>query len=120
MDDTDGRAKRVIPRYHKRLKVRYGNSGKRDLSQRGFSRDVGAMGLFIISTRQEQVGINLDLEVELPNKTIIKMQGSVAWTKWVPPALRSVESPGFGLKITNAPESWFNLFIDPSSILLRP
>ena len=109
--DTGGSARRSIPRYNQRLAVRYFVPGRDKSPQKAFSKDVGALGLFILSTRLEKTGQSLNLEVEIPQKGFVQMQGTVVWTKWVPPALRSSDYPGFAVKIHSAPESWFSYFM---------
>ncbi len=109
--DTGGGTRRSIPRYNQRLTVRYSVPGRDKTPHKAYSRDVGAMGLFIMATRLEKTGQPLNIEVDLPEKGAVKMQGTVVWTKWVPPALRASEYPGFAVKIHSAPESWFSYFM---------
>ncbi len=109
--DSGGGTRRSIPRYNQRLTVRYSAPGRDKTPHKAFSRDVGAMGLFIMATRLEKTGQPLNIEVDLPEKGAVKMQGTVVWTKWVPPALRATEYPGFAVKIHSAPESWFSYFM---------
>ena len=112
-DEADDRAsRRIIPRYTRRLPVRYCVLGRDKTMQRAFSQDVGAHGLFIASHRPEKVGNNLDIEIEVPELGKVKMQATVAWTKWVPQSLRAVDCSGFGVRISNASESWYRYFMD--------
>ncbi len=100
---------RVYPRYVRRWAVQYGLPGQGKV-HKGFTHDIGAMGLFLMSNRQESLGQQIYVDVDVPGLGMVQLQGTVVWRKWVPPALRSVEYTGFGVKITNAPESWFNYF----------
>ena len=102
---------RLIPRYNRRLAVRYSLAGPNNKVTRGFTHDIGAMGLFIMANRPEQEGAHLNLELTMPELGTVKMQGVVVWTKWVAPALRGMDYMGFGIKITTAPEAWFNYFM---------
>ena len=108
---TRSSGQRLIPRLNRRLPVYYSIPGS-PARVRGYSHDIGAMGLFILANRLEKAGQKLNIEIELPNLGPVKMQGVVVWSKWVPPALRAVEYTGFGVKITQAPEHWFSFFVD--------
>jgi len=103
--------RRVIPRYTRRLPLHYCVLGRDTTMQKAFSRDVGAMGLFIMANRPEKVGNSLEIEIDMPETGIIKIQAMVAWTKWVPQNLRAVDYSGFGVKITTAPEHWYTYFM---------
>lgn len=100
---------RVYPRYVHRWAVQYGLPGQGKI-HKGFTHDIGAMGLFLMSNRQESLGQQIYLDVVVPELGVVQLQGTVVWRKWVPPALRSLEYTGFGVKIINAPESWFTYF----------
>jgi hypothetical protein len=106
----DETGRRIIPRYNQRLLVRYMVPGRDKTFQRAYSRDIGAMGLFVVANRLEKSGQSINMEIDLPDGTV-KMQGTVVWTKWVPPALRAIEYPGFAVKIHSAPEPWFAYFM---------
>ena len=108
-DDEQGR--RLIPRYNCRLPVRYSVLGRDKVMNAAYSRDVGARGLFIMANRPEKVGNSLNIEVEMPETGLVKIQAVVAWTKWVPQNLRSVDYSGFGVKITTATENWYRYFM---------
>ena len=112
VEDADGATRRTIPRYNQRLPVRYRVPGRDKSPLKAFSRDIGALGLFIVANHLEKTGQNLNIEIELPEHGTISMQGTVVWTKWVPPALRSVDYPGFAVKIHSAPEAWFTYFME--------
>lgn len=106
-----GGKRRGLPRYRRRLSMYYSLPGQRTKPRHAFSRDVGAMGLFIMSNRLEKVGQALQVEIEVPEIGKIHMQAVVVWTKWVPPPLRSVEYTGFGVRLTYAPQSWYEFFL---------
>ena len=102
---------RHFPRYNRRVPVRYSQINSRT-QVRAYTHDIGAMGLFVLTSKMEKKGLMLNLEVDLPDIGTVKLQGVVAWTKWVPPALRNVQYAGFGVKVSNAPESWFSYFMN--------
>ncbi len=103
---------RIIPRFHQKHPIRFCEVGKESHWHKGYSHDVGAMGLFILSNRLEKVGQNLLIEIDIHDLGKLHMRGTVVWTKWVPPSLRMVEYTGFGVKISQAPESWFKYFLN--------
>ena len=106
-----GGKRRAIVRYRRRLTIHYRSPGVDTKMHRGISKDIGAMGLFIVTDHQEQVGRAIYIEATLPDQHVVKLHGTVAWTKWVPPSLAATGNiGGFGVKLTNAPEDWFKYF----------
>lgn len=102
---------RHLPRYSRRVPLRFKVVGQADEWIPAFTQDIGAMGLFVRCTKSQKKGTALHLDVALPEIGAVALQGQVAWTKWVPPGLRGVQNPGFGVKITQAPEQWFTYFV---------
>lgn len=114
-DRTEGASRRMIPRYTQRMPVHYTVLGRDTEMITAFSRDVGARGLFIMSNRPEKVGNALNIEVNIPDLGRARIQAVVAWTKWVPQTLRSVDCSGFGVKINTATENWYRYFMEIES-----
>ena len=108
-------SRRKIPRYTCRVPIAYSGPGDRT-KHKAYSRDVVALGLFIMANRPEKTGNILKIEVLMPDHQTAILQAVVRWTKWVPQNLRSVEMPGFGVKITSATENWYNYFAKAPSI----
>ena len=108
---NSGGKRRGLPRYRRRLPMHYSLPGQKVKPRHAYSRDIGAMGLFIMSNRLEKVGQSLQVDIEVPEYGLIKVQAVVVWTKWVPPPLRSVEYTGFGVRITYAPQKWYEFFL---------
>ena len=108
-------SRRVIPRYSRRLPLKYSVLGSGTGMLKAFSRDIGAKGLFIQANRPEKTGHQLNIEVVMPEIGLVKIQAVVAWTKWVPQNLRAVDYPGFGVQITNATENWYSYFMNAGS-----
>jgi Tfp pilus assembly protein PilZ len=79
---------------------------------RAYSKDVGAMGLFIMANRPEKKGDQVAIEVDIPEMGTAQIQAVVAWTKWVPQNLRAVDYSGFGVRVTNATENWYTYFMN--------
>lgn len=109
--DATGKHRRTVPRYKRRLPLQYKILG-RDLSpHKAYSRDIGAMGLFIMSNRPEKTGDHIRLEIEVPGYGPTQLEATVVWTKYVPHNLRSMDYSGFGVRISKASEIWYNFFV---------
>lgn len=111
MIKTDEGSRRNIPRFKCRMPLIYHALAGNCSNQRAYSKDVGATGLFIMASRPEKKGQTLEIEVKLPGNSLARLQAVVQWTKWVPPNLRGVDQPGFGVKVTNATENWYQYFM---------
>jgi len=110
--DSHPTSKRSTPRYACHIPVNYCQEGTDKTSLKAYSKDIAALGLHLLSNRPQKTGDKLKIEVEMPNHEKAVLQAVVCWTHWVPQNLRSVEMPGFGVKITNAPEAWFSYFMN--------
>jgi len=109
--DATGKHRRTVPRYKRRLPLQYKILG-RDLSpHKAYSRDIGAMGLFIMSTRPEKTGDHIRIEIEVHGYGPTLLEAIVMWTKYVPHNLRSMDYSGFGVRISKASEIWYNFFV---------
>jgi len=89
--------KRDIKRKRKRLKVRFGIEEPRKMA---FTDDVSNDGIFIMTAAPEKPGMVLNLEITLPDESLVLCQGRIHWAKRVPlNMLRLVNKGGMGLKI---------------------
>lgn len=104
-------SRRTIPRYKCHMPLNYSMEGPGKTSVKAFTRNVGALGLFITASHPQKVGDLIKIEIDVPDKGKAVLHGVVRWTKWVPQNLRGVDLPGFGVKITSAPESWYSHFL---------
>lgn len=114
-NDTHPGKRRATTRYACHMPLSYrGEPGERTMVK-AYSKDVCALGLFILSNRPQKTGDQLAIEVEMPDHKKAVLHAVVQWTKWVPQNLRSVDMPGFGVKITSAPEAWYSYFMNEPS-----
>lgn len=104
--------KREIKRKRKRLKVRFGVEYPKRM---GFTEDLTAHGLFVITGQPELPGSMLLLSIILPNEAEVIAQGRVQWAKRVPPNLvRIAKKGGMGVRLTHfeSGEQDFNDFLN--------
>ena len=95
--------KRKARRFSRRLKVRFGEKG-RPFSHTGLSNDISASGMFISTTAAVKPGTRLHVEVTTADETLIFFEGIVARQVVVPPELRTLMRPGFGLRFLTGTE----------------
>ncbi|HSG05432.1 MAG TPA: PilZ domain-containing protein, partial [Nitrospiria bacterium] len=87
--------KRNRKRTDKRLLVKFGKDSARIT---GFTGDLSHQGIFIKSNMVFNPGTILKLELTLPDKSVIKLEGRVMWAKKVPPSLhRITKKSGMGI-----------------------
>ena len=96
---------RPFPRYKRRLTVRYALEGR---SWRpGFTRNLSASGLFVEARHLEPPGTKLAMEIEVPRKGTVHVQGEVVWGRTVGRGLERVALGGFGVRVVQAEEDWY-------------
>ncbi len=89
--------KRDIARKRKRIKVRFGIAEPKKMA---FTDDISIDGIFIKTAAPEKPSQLLNLEITLPDESLVLCQGQVHWAKRVPPnMLRLVGKGGMGLRI---------------------
>ena len=110
--DEHAKQRRQTERYQCRMPIHYNVNGRDKRQVKAYSKDAGAMGLFILANRPEKAGEHISLQVEMPDHNMATLQAVVTWTKWVAPNLRSVDMPGFGVKIVSASENWYSYFFE--------
>ena len=93
--------KRRNRRYAKRFKVRF---GVKDLSLTGFTNDVSATGMFVVTTTQMAIGQRVHVEVLLDGDEKLYFEGAVARLTLVAPELRQIMKGGFGLRFLTGAE----------------
>ena len=87
--------KRDKKRFLKRLQVRFGREKPERI---GFTHDISSTGIFIKSNFAFTPGVEIQIELTLPDETIAHCCGVVVWAKQVPPALsRLVHKHGMGV-----------------------
>jgi hypothetical protein len=93
--------KRRHRRYARRFRVRY---GEKALQHSGFTSDVSAAGMFVVTTAIPKLGTRLHVEVSVDNDRLLYFEGMVARMALVAPELRSVMKGGFGLRFLTGAE----------------
>jgi len=89
--------KRDWARKRKRVRVRFGIEEPQKMA---FSDDISADGIFIKTATPEPPGLLLQLEITLPDETLVLCKGRIYWAKKVPPnMLRLVGKGGMGVRI---------------------
>lgn len=89
--------KRDLTRKRKRVKIRFGTEDARKMA---FTDDISFDGVFIKTASPEKPGLLLNLEITLPDETLVICKGRIHWAKRVPTnMLRLVGKGGMGVKI---------------------
>lgn len=97
--------KRTSKRHARRLKVRFGEKGTNPIfSHSGFTNDVSATGLFVVTGQRPKLGTRMHLEVTLPGELPLFIEGVVTRQVLVPPELRQVVRAGFGIRYLQGQE----------------
>jgi Tfp pilus assembly protein PilZ len=83
------------------------------LGQRRFSGvviNISQGGMFVQTSADAGQGANVDLELSVPkHREVVPVCASVVWKRVVPHQLRSVAHGGFGVQITRAAETYYQL-----------
>jgi len=83
------------------------------VGQRRFSGvvlNVSQGGLFVQTSADASQGANIDLALSIPeHRDLVPLCASVVWKRVVPHQLRSVAQGGFGVRITQAGETYYQL-----------
>lgn len=90
--------KRRSRRHARRLKVQFGESSATGFPHSGFTSDISATGLFVVSRQNPTPGTRLHLEVTLQGELPLYIEGVVTRHVQVPPELRQVVKAGFGVR----------------------
>ncbi|MBX7100736.1 MAG: hypothetical protein K1X89_23690 [Myxococcaceae bacterium] len=93
--------KRRHRRYAKRFRVRYGET---QLDKTGFSGDVSATGLFVMTNHQPKLGTRMHVEVGVEGDKVLYLEAVVARLAIVAPELRGVMKGGFGMRYLTGAE----------------
>jgi Tfp pilus assembly protein PilZ len=75
----------------------------------GVILDLSASGIFVQTNAKPRPGDPVSLELSVPGqREPLRLEAQVARVKVVPPRLVAVAQGGLGLRITNAPEGYFD------------
>lgn len=93
----------------RRLTVRFGD---RDLTKAGFTHDVSAGGLFVITDGHVPSSGRLHIQLFLNKDEFVLLEGVAVREKQVPPELRQVARGGFGVRLLSPTEILIKLVPD--------
>ena len=91
--------RRASPRVPLALHVRVGKS-----VQLYLARDLSADGVFLFTPTPEDVGTELSLALELPDRSVLSLNGAVVRTQQVKEVGAGFGMSGMAVKFTNVPE----------------
>ena len=75
----------------------------------GFTHDISPTGVFIRSTYIAKIGAILTMQLLIPGGGKLRLRGIVVRSQRVPQNLRGVVPSGFGVRLNEAPEEYFQL-----------
>ena len=75
----------------------------------GFTQDVSPTGIFIRSTHIPEVGQTVSLKILLPGRKTLRVRGTVVRSYLAPANLRQFIPSGYGIRLKEAPEEYFQL-----------
>ncbi|HEY6066467.1 MAG TPA: PilZ domain-containing protein [Thermoanaerobaculia bacterium] len=75
----------------------------------GFTEDISPTGIFVRSAYIPRVGTVLTLQLQLPTGEKLRVRGRVIRTHRLPQQMRSVLPSGFAIRLSEAPEEYFQL-----------
>ena len=75
----------------------------------GFTQDISPTGIFVRSTYIPKIATALTLQLLLPGGRKLQLRGTVVRSQRVPQNLRAVVPSGFGVRLNEAPEEYFQL-----------
>ena len=93
-----------------RRKCRYLVEWQKDGSLRtGFTHDISPTGIFIRTVYMPDNGETITVYLLLREGRKLRLRGTVVRSMRVPPNLRRYVASGFGVRLTDAPEDYFQL-----------
>lgn len=98
--------KRIKDRATKRLSVKFGCN---TLEHSGITSNFSLTGIFIRTNAGLAPGTPLDIELTLPDDMVLKLKGTVMWTKRVHPKLAEFSRNGMGIMLKDIPEVYTRL-----------
>jgi hypothetical protein len=97
-------------RFSPRKKCRYLVEWQKDDSvHTGFTHDVSATGIFVRSTSIPGIGVAVTMQLLVPGVGKLRLRGTVVRSHRVPQNLRRFVPSGFCVRLTEAPEEYFQV-----------
>ena len=75
----------------------------------GFTQDISPTGIFVRSAYIPKVAAILTMQLLLPTGEKFRLRGKVVRTHRVPQQMRTVVPSGFAMRLSEAPEDYFQL-----------
>jgi len=75
----------------------------------GFTQDISPTGIFVRSTHIPEHGLTVSLKLLLPEGQKLRVRGTVVRSYRVPANLTRFIANGFGVRLNEAPEEYFQL-----------
>jgi hypothetical protein len=86
----------------------------------GFTQDISPTGVFVRSTHIPEVGATISFLLLLSGGQKLPLSGKVVRTYRVPANLRLYIASGFGVRLSAAPEEYFQLLARLFGLRFRP
>jgi hypothetical protein len=103
--------RRRFPRHPMRIPCRFRIG---DRQGQGFVTDLSAHGLFLQTTTPLEDGAEIRLDLDPRRGPPLQLLGKVVRVRASHREALAVQRPGAGVRITSAPEAWFQLVLEPS------
>jgi hypothetical protein len=85
----------------------------------GFTEDISPTGMFVRSTHIPEPGLTVSLKLQLPEGRGLRIRGTVVRCDRVPANLSRFVASGFGVRLKEAPEEYFQLLAQLFGLRLR-
>ena len=100
-----------MPRLESHFPIRYW-IGDAHEPRKGQAANVSPKGLFVATDNREAAGVPVTIDLAFPGPEVIRLRGVVAWSRHQPRQFEWVSQNGFGVRIEEAPEEWFEHIAD--------
>lgn len=88
--------RRVLKRFRKRIKLRFGPDGPKQI---GFTEDISDTGIFLRSTIVHRPNTILSIALSIHGPDDVVFQGRIMWARKVPHNLMNKIKGGMGIRI---------------------
>jgi hypothetical protein len=85
----------------------------------GFTKDISPTGMFVCSPEVPEIGRTVALKVLLPEGQRVQVRGTVVRAYRAPADLGQFLPSGFGVRLNEAPEEYFQLLAHLFNLRLR-
>ena len=75
----------------------------------GFTENISPTGIFVRSTHIPDLGATVSLKILLPERGRLRVRGTVVRSYLAPANLRQFIPSGYGVRLNEAPEEYFQL-----------